>query len=124
MNKKKLFLIIAGSLLLIILLILFIDYRIKEHNRIYTMTYNVPVKVKYNQEKYNISEIKKEVKVQFTGKKIDIYLANQASTVFLDLTSYEASDEEYTVPYDYKCMANNVECNLLEKDTKVRITNK
>lgn len=120
MNKKNILLIILGSLLLCVLLALFINYKIKEHNKIYNLTYNVPVRVKYNQEKYNISK----VKVQFTGRKIDIHLANQAAIIILDLTDYEASDEEYTVPYKMKCKVSNVECNLLEKETKVKITEK
>ncbi len=124
MNKKNILLIILGSLLLCVLLALFINYKIKEHNKIYNLTYNVPVRVKYNQEKYNISKVKSEVKVQFTGRKIDIHLANQAAIIILDLTDYEVSDEEYTVPYELKCNVNNVECNLLEKETKVKITEK
>ena len=124
MNKKKIILIILGSLLLCVLLVLFINYKIKEHNKIYNLTYNVPVRIKYDQEKYNISKVKSEVKVQFTGRKIDIYLANQAAIIILDLTDYEASNEEYTVPYELKCNVNNVECNLLEKETKVKIIEK
>ena len=124
MNKKNILLIILGSLLLCVLLALFINYKIKEHNKIYNLTYNVPVRVKYNQGKYNISKVKSEVKVQFTGRKIDIHLANQAAIIILDLTDYEVSDEEYTVPYELKCNVNNVECNLLEKETKVKITEK
>ena len=124
MNKKKLFLIILGSLLLCILLALFINYKIKEHNKIYNLTYNVPVRVKYDHENYNISKVKSEVKVQFTGRKIDIQLANQAAIIILDLTDYEASDEEYKVPYEMKCNVSNVECNLLEKEAKVKITEK
>lgn len=124
MNKKNILLIILWSLLLCVLLALFINYKIKEHNKIYNLTYNVPVRVKYNQEKYNISKVKSEVKVQFTGRKIDIHLANQAAIIILDLTDYEVSDEEYTVPYELKCNVNNVECNLLEKETKVKITEK
>lgn len=124
MNKKNILLIILGSLLLCVLLALFINYKIKEHNKIYNLTYNVPVRVKYNQEKYNISKVKSEVKVQFTGRKIDIHLANQATIIILDLTDYEASNEEYTVPYKMKCNVSNVECNLLEKETKVKITEK
>lgn len=124
MNKKNILLIILGFLLLCVLLALFINYKIKEHNKIYNLTYNVPVRVKYNQEKYNISKVKSEVKVQFTGRKIDIHLANQAAIIILDLTDYEVSDEEYTVPYELKCNVNNVECNLLEKETKVKITEK
>lgn len=124
MNKKNILLIILGSLLLCVLLALFINYKIKEHNKIYNLTYNVPVRVKYDQEKYNISKVKSEVKVQFTGRKIDIHLANQAAIIILDLTDYEASEEEYTVPYEMKCNVNNVECNLLEKEAKVKITEK
>lgn len=124
MSKKKIILIILGSLLLCILLAFFINYKIKEHNKIYNLTYSVPVRVKYDQEKYNISEVKNEVKVQFTGRKMDIYLANQAAIIILDLTDYEASDEEYTVPYELKCNVSNVECNLLEKEAKVKITEK
>lgn len=124
MNKKNILLIILGSLLLCVLLALFINYKIKEHNKIYNLTYNVPVRVKYNQGKYNISKVKSEVKVQFTGRKIDIHLANQVAIIILDLTDYEVSDEEYTVPYELKCNVNNVECNLLEKETKVKITEK
>jgi YbbR domain-containing protein len=124
MAKKKIFLIILGSLLLCVLLALFINYKIKEHNKIYNLTYSVPVRVKYDQEKYNVSEVKSEVKVQFTGRKIDIHLANQASIIILDLTDYEASNEEYTVPYELECKVSNVECNLLEKETKVKITEK
>ena len=124
MNKKKIILIILGSLLLCVLLALFINYKIKEHNKIYSLTYSVPVRVKYDQEKYNVSEVKSEVKVQFTGRKIDIHLANQASIIILDLTDYEANDEEYTVPYELECKVSNVECNLLEKETKVKITEK
>lgn len=125
MDKKNIFLIILGSLLLLcVLLALFINYKIKEHNKIYNLTYNVPVRVKYDQEKYNISKVKSEVKVQFTGRKIDINLANQAAIIILDLTNYEASDKEYTVPYELKCNVSNVECNLLEKEAKVKITEK
>ena len=124
MSKKKIFLIILGSLLLCVLLALFINYKIKEHNKIYNLTYSVPIRVKYDQEKYNVSEVKSEVKVQFTGRKIDIHLANQAAVIILDLTDYEASNEEYTVPYELKCNVSNVECNLLEKETKVKITRK
>lgn len=124
MSKKKIILIILGSLLLCVLLALFINYKIKEHNKIYNLTYNVPVRVKYDQEKYNISKVKSEVKVQFTGRKIDIHLANQSAIIILDLTDYEASDEEYTVPYELKCNVSNVECNLLEKEAKVKITEK
>lgn len=124
MSKKKIFLIILGSLLLCVLLALFINYKIKEHNKIYNLTYSVPIRVKYDQEKYNVSEVKSEVKVQFTGRKIDIHLANQAAVIILDLTDYEASNEEYAVPYELKCNVSNVECNLLEKETKVKITRK
>ena len=121
---KKIILIILVSLLLCIFLALFINYKNREHNKIYNLTYNVPVRVKYDQEKYNISNVKSEIKVQFTGRKIDIHLANQAAIVDLDLTDYEASDEEYTVPYSLKCNVSNVECNLLEKEAKIIITKK
>lgn len=124
MNKKKIFLIIIGLLLLCVLLALYINYKIKEHNKIYNLTYSVPVRVKYDQEKYNVSEVKSEVKVQYTGRKNDIHLANQASIIILDLTDYKSSNEEYTVPYKLECKVSNVECNLLEKEAKIKITEK
>lgn len=121
---KKVILIILASLLLVILLVLFIYHIVIGQFKIYTLTYDKPVIVKYNQEKYDISEVKDKVKVEFIGRKNDIYLANQAADVILDLTTYEASDEEYTVPYEFKCFVNGVECNLLEKEAKVKITEK
>ena len=121
-KKKKTILITITAILFLIILVLFITYRIKDHNKIYNMTFDVPVRVTYDQEKYNISGEKKEIKVEFTGKKTDIYLANQAAIIILDLTDYEASDKEYTVQYKLKCNVSNVEYNLLEKEAKIKIT--
>ena len=78
------------------------------NNKIQNPKIELDSSIEMNDENYlnDILETEKNMSVNYT------YALN------------EASNEEYTVPYKMKCNVSNVECNLLEKETKVKITEK
>ncbi len=87
---------------------------------------NVPLTVKYNEEKYSIEGIPKKVDVILTGRKSDIYLAKQLGEheVVLDLTDYKASPNPQEVKLTYTKAIDSLKYTIDPSYVRVTIKKK
>ena len=88
--------------------------------------YNVPVEVKYNEEAYVVEGVPETVDITISGRKSDIYLAEQLGEfkVTLDLTKYSASDSARKVYFTYSKNIDNLNYKLDPSYVSVMIRNK
>ncbi|NMA50558.1 MAG: hypothetical protein GX951_01745 [Mollicutes bacterium] len=115
------------SLILAVLFFLLIDNKVITlvENNAEVIT-NVPVKLKYNEEAYVIEGAPKTVDITISGRKSDIYLSKQIGEyeVFLDLSSYTASDSAYKVYFTYSKNIDNLVYKLDPSYVSVMVKNK
>lgn len=115
------------SLVLAVIFFLLIDSRVinlvESDAEVIT---NVPVVVKYNEERYIVEGIPESVDITITGRKSDIYLAKQLGEyeVILDLSEYKASDSTHKVYFTYSKSINSLNYKLDPSYVQVTIKNK
>ena len=87
---------------------------------------NVPLTVKYNDEKYSVEGIPSKVDVILTGRKSDIYLAKQLGEheVVLDLTDYGASPNPQEVKLTYTKAIDSLKYTIDPSYVRVTIKKK
>lgn len=86
--------------------------------------YNQKVNVNYNEEKYIVEGVPKEVDVILVGRKMDVYLAKQypVDGVTLDLTGYTPGS--YSVGFKYEQAVTSVNYKVDPSSVNIRIYDK
>ncbi len=86
--------------------------------------YNQKVNVNYNEEKYIVEGVPKEVDVILVGRKMDVYLAKQypVDGVTLDLTGYTPGS--YSVGFKYEQAVTSVDYKVDPSSVNIRIYDK
>ena len=115
------------SLIIAVVVFLLVDNKVvtlvEEKAEVIT---NVPLIVKYNEEKYSVEGIPKKVDVILTGRKSDIYLAKQLGEheVVLDLTDYKASPNPQEVKLTYTKAIDSLKYTIDPSYVRVTIKKK
>ena len=115
------------SLIIAVVVFLLVDNKVvtlvEEKAEVIT---NVPLIVKYNEEKYSLEGIPKKVDVILTGRKSDIYLAKQLGEheVVLDLTDYKASPNPQEVKLTYTKAIDSLKYTIDPSYVRVTIKKK
>ncbi len=115
------------SLIIAVVVFLLVDNKVvtlvEEKAEVIT---NVPLTIKYNEEKYSVEGIPKKVDVILTGRKSDIYLAKQLGEheVVLDLTDYGASPNPQEVKLTYTKAINSLKYTIDPSYVRVTIKKK
>ncbi len=143
-KKKKIIVIVLISIIILLLMLIsllifkVVDYYKSEDNKeitsgiysettsgIYTETINsIPLEVTYNEEKYVIEGLPKEVNITFGGKKKTVKeIAKEDHKIKLDLSEYEASEDWIKIKLDYN-IKENVDYKIEPSTIKIKIENK
>lgn len=115
------------SLIIAVVVFLLVDNKVvtlvEEKAEVIT---NVPLTVKYNEEKYVVEGIPEKVDVILTGRKSDIYLAKQLGEheVILDLTDYRASINPQQVKLTYTKAIDSLKYTIDPSYVRVTIRKK